>query len=94
MKLSPCQVPGFASYFLTYEYLSRACSRSDGTVSPLVVLTAGGMAGAASWVFSYPIDVIKTRLQVGSLVTHIPSAVKTLEYTVHLPCAAALLMDL
>lgn len=58
------QVPGFASYFMTYEYLSRSWSGSNGEVSPFVVLMAGGIAGSASWVFSYPLDVIKSRIQV------------------------------
>lgn len=60
-------VPGFASYFLTYEYLTRALASKDGSVSPAAVLFAGGSAGAASWVFTYPIDVIKSRLQADGI---------------------------
>ena len=31
--------------------------------SDLAVLSAGGMAGVFSWIFTYPQDVIKSRLQ-------------------------------
>lgn len=57
-------VPGFSSYFLSYEYLSRMWASADGSVSPAAVLAAGGFAGAFSWVITYPIDVVKSRLQV------------------------------
>ncbi|KAK4315013.1 hypothetical protein Pmani_013737 [Petrolisthes manimaculis] len=60
-------VPGFASYFMTYEYLSRSWSGSDGNISPMVVLMAGGFAGSVSWMFSYPLDVVKSRLQADGI---------------------------
>lgn len=56
-------VPGFSSYFLSYEYLSRSWASDDGSVSPAVVLAAGGFAGALSWLVTYPIDMVKSRLQ-------------------------------
>uniref|UniRef100_A0A1B0A4R9 Mitochondrial basic amino acids transporter n=1 Tax=Glossina pallidipes TaxID=7398 RepID=A0A1B0A4R9_GLOPL len=52
-------VPGFASYFASFEYLTSL-------QSPLTAwwtLTAGGLAGIASWLVSYPIDVVKTCIQ-------------------------------
>ncbi|XP_064119933.1 mitochondrial basic amino acids transporter-like [Macrobrachium nipponense] len=55
-------VPALSTYFFTYEYLAQKWS-SDGYVSAPVVLGAGGMAGIASWVLTYPIDVVKSRLQ-------------------------------
>lgn len=60
-------VPGFASYFLSYEYLSRSWASADGSVSPAAVLGAGGFAGALSWVVTYPIDMIKSRLQADGI---------------------------
>jgi len=52
------EVPGFATYFASYEYMVRELG--DSTVS---VLFCGGMAGIASWLVTYPQDVIKTRIQ-------------------------------
>ncbi|KAK7074734.1 hypothetical protein SK128_021830 [Halocaridina rubra] len=55
-------VPALATYFYTYEYLAQKWS-TDGYVPAPAVLAAGGMAGITSWVFTYPIDVIKSRVQ-------------------------------
>jgi hypothetical protein len=30
----------------------------------MVVLVVGGFAGSSSWFFTYPLDVIKTKIQV------------------------------
>ncbi|XP_004926545.1 mitochondrial basic amino acids transporter isoform X1 [Bombyx mori] len=49
--------PAFAIYFTSYEVMTRG----DKSVSR--VFTAGGVAGALSWVILYPIDVVKSRLQ-------------------------------
>lgn len=58
--------PSHAVYFGTYEY-AREClhpgCRRNGDESLLTMLTAGGLAGALSWVFCYPLDVVKSRLQ-------------------------------
>jgi len=35
----------------------------DGQVGTLGMLLAGGMAGVVSWIVTFPIDVVKTRLQ-------------------------------
>lgn len=52
-------VPGFATYFVTYELLMR----QSATQSAFHTLMAGGFAGVFSWTLSLPFDVIKTRLQ-------------------------------
>lgn len=56
-------VPGFALYFVSYEYLMQLKS------SPGIAYTlfAGGTSGAFSWVFTIPIDVIKSRLQTDGM---------------------------
>lgn len=58
--------PAHGVYFWTYEYsrewLHPGC-RKSAEESLLTMLTAGGCAGVASWVFCYPLDVVKSRLQ-------------------------------
>ncbi|MCO5572682.1 hypothetical protein L7F22_026440, partial [Adiantum nelumboides] len=58
--------PAHALYFSSYEYMRErlhpGCRKSQQE-SPLTMLTAGGIAGVASWVSCYPLDVVKSRLQ-------------------------------
>lgn len=49
--------PAFAIYFTSYEAMTR------GDQSVMKVFTAGGIAGALSWIILYPIDVVKSRFQ-------------------------------
>lgn len=53
------EAPSYGAYFLTYEALTR----SEEPVSTPCMLLAGGLAGTVSWVISYPLDVIKSRIQ-------------------------------
>ena len=52
-------VPGAGIYFVTYEALIRQCE----TPTTFAVLMAGGIGGILSWIFTYPTDVIKSRIQ-------------------------------
>ncbi|CAL8273232.1 unnamed protein product [Merluccius merluccius] len=58
------ETPGFGVYFLTYDMLTRhlGCEPWDPYMIPKL-LFAGGMSGIASWLSTYPVDVIKSRLQ-------------------------------
>ncbi|XP_034006609.1 mitochondrial basic amino acids transporter [Trematomus bernacchii] len=58
------ETPGFGVYFLAYDVLTRGlgCEPDDRFMIPKL-LFAGGMAGIASWLSTYPVDVIKSRLQ-------------------------------
>lgn len=60
--------PAHGLYFWTYEYvrerLHPGC-RKTGQENLRTMLVAGGLAGVASWVACYPLDVVKTRLQQG-----------------------------
>nr|ACG46400.1 mitochondrial carnitine/acylcarnitine carrier-like protein [Zea mays] len=65
--------PAHGVYFWTYERarerLHPGCRRSsssqdqDGDEGLGTMLVAGGLAGVASWVCCYPLDVVKSRLQ-------------------------------
>lgn len=53
-----------AFYFSSYEFFKRQFASSDGSVSALATLTAGGTAGMCNWLFAIPIDTLKSKLQV------------------------------
>ena len=58
------ETPGFGVYFLTYDVLTRAIGcEPDAPFMIPKLLFAGGMSGIASWISTYPVDVIKSRLQ-------------------------------
>ena len=54
------EVPAFGIVFSSYEWMVKAGGGKDNN---LLVFTAGGISGILSWVFTYPIDVVKSRLQ-------------------------------
>ncbi|XP_046878069.1 mitochondrial basic amino acids transporter isoform X2 [Hypomesus transpacificus] len=58
------ETPGFGVYFLAYDVLTRSLGfeQNDPYMIPKL-LFAGGMSGIASWLSTYPVDVIKSRLQ-------------------------------
>lgn len=66
--------PSHGFYFWTYEYMREwlhpGCRKSSKE-SLRTMLVAGGLAGVASWVCCYPLDVIKTRLQAQSPVAQL-----------------------
>ena len=49
-------------YFSSYEYMVRL--KKD---SAAWVFTVGGLSGIISWIFTYPIDMVKTRLQADTI---------------------------
>jgi solute carrier family 25 carnitine/acylcarnitine transporter 20/29 len=58
--------PAHAFYFGTYEYLREKLHpgcRENCEESVSTMFIAGGLVGISSWIFNYPTDVIKTRLQ-------------------------------
>lgn len=64
--------PAHGFYFWTYEFMREklhpGCRRS-GQESFDTMLIAGGLAGVASWMCCYPLDVVKTRLQAQTPTT-------------------------
>lgn len=57
------EIPGFGIYFASYEAMMKLCSSSNSKNNNLVIMMAGGMSGIFSWVFTYPLDVVKSRVQ-------------------------------
>ena len=53
-------------YFSTYNYFKRI-QLVEGDKN---ILFSGGIAGMFSWLFTYPIDVMKTRIQSGESFTY------------------------
>lgn len=59
--------PGSALYFATYEYLKRRLTPEGSQMSLGAISFAGGMAGVAMWVPVFPIDTIKSNLQMSTV---------------------------
>eukprot|EP00455_Lapot_gusevi_P028195 TRINITY_DN299_c0_g4_i2.p1 TRINITY_DN299_c0_g4~~TRINITY_DN299_c0_g4_i2.p1 ORF type:complete len:325 (-),score=94.33 TRINITY_DN299_c0_g4_i2:234-1208(-) len=59
-------VPFMAVYFATYESFKQALRDKSGELGTLQHFIAGGGAGALGGMFSTPLDVIKTRIQLGT----------------------------
>lgn len=58
------EMPGFAIYFSTYEYLKyHNFTKHDMSISSSHSFMYGGLSGLLAWVFIYPQDKIKTILQ-------------------------------
>ncbi|GAA5798324.1 hypothetical protein HPULCUR_003726 [Helicostylum pulchrum] len=55
--------PSYGIYFWAYEGMKRVLQVESGD-SAWKLLLAGGMAGTVSWASIYPIDVVKSRLQM------------------------------
>jgi hypothetical protein len=58
------EVPGFAIYFSTYEYLKNkyyTSKNKDITIPASFIF--GGLSGSMAWIFIYPQDRIKTIIQ-------------------------------
>lgn len=62
------ETPSFGVYFLSYDALTRAlgCAPGDRLLVAKLLL-AGGTSGILSWLSTYPLDVIKSRLQADGL---------------------------
>lgn len=58
------EVPGFAIYFSTYEWLKhRFYTKDQREITILSSFLFGGISGTMAWIFIYPQDQIKTVLQ-------------------------------
>jgi len=61
------EAQAYGVWFLTFEALMRADlarnGRARGEVPTALVAAYGGLAGEALWIASYPLDVVKSRMQ-------------------------------
>lgn len=66
-------VPAYASWFIAYEackyHLSTPVQRSNRQYNTGTLLTAGGAAGVATWLSTYPFDVLKSVVQTAPIDT-------------------------
>ena len=70
--------PGYAWYFMFYEWSKRQCGVSDADKETtayqnksksevsLALMMCGGFSGQTYWLLSYPADFLKTRLQTAA----------------------------
>ena len=57
-------MPQCAVYFLTYDHIRLACERVAGPeYGTAGIVLAGGSAGVVQWVVTYPLDVVKSKIQ-------------------------------
>ena len=67
------EVPAFTVYFASYDLICQWMIRRQGGVSlddlsPFSLCMAGGLGGIACWIATYPVDVVKSRIQVDGMV--------------------------
>lgn len=60
--------PAFGTYFMTYEVLTNTVLEinKEGNYQAsdiMKMLLSGGISGMASWMITYPVDVVKSRIQ-------------------------------
>lgn len=58
---------GLTIYFTVYELLTRWMSPNPKNVTMSNALLAGGTAGVFTWLFTYPLDFVKTLIQTDSI---------------------------
>ncbi|KAM4699846.1 mitochondrial ornithine transporter 1-like [Discoglossus pictus] len=75
------EMPGYFFFFGGYE-LSRTFFASNGKskeeLGPIALMVSGGFGGIALWLAVYPIDCIKSRIQVHSITGRQAGFMKTL----------------
>jgi solute carrier family 25 carnitine/acylcarnitine transporter 20/29 len=74
------ETPGFGIYFSTYQYLTTNYNKNNELYKSFCF---GSMSGLNAWIFIYPSDLIKTKMQSNSLCLH--ETIKSIYYdTLHI----------
>ncbi|XP_031607103.1 solute carrier family 25 member 15a isoform X1 [Oreochromis aureus] len=75
------ELPGYFCFFGAYEWCRSTFARHMGTskdgIGILPLMFSGGFAGGCLWLVVYPIDCIKSRIQVYSLAGRQEGFIKT-----------------
>ncbi|XP_002732621.2 mitochondrial basic amino acids transporter-like [Saccoglossus kowalevskii] len=63
------EIPSFGVYFAAYEFFCSNFEKRSTTehLGLVQLLLAGGFSGMCSWMSTYPVDVIKSRLQADGM---------------------------
>ena len=61
------EAQAYGVWFLTFEYLMNAESRPRAEIPSWKIALYGGLAGEALWLASYPLDVVKSKMQTDNL---------------------------
>ena len=64
------ETPSYGVYFATFEGFRRLWTtpENEGHLDNVRLMLAGGLSGIAAWMSTYPIDVVKTRIQAQPLL--------------------------
>ncbi|XP_037553275.1 mitochondrial ornithine transporter 1-like, partial [Nematolebias whitei] len=75
------EVPGYFCFFGAYELCRSSFAQHMGTdkdsIGILPLMFSGGLGGACLWLMVYPIDCVKSRIQVYSLAGRQEGFIKT-----------------
>jgi len=59
------EIPAYAGFYAAYETSKRAFQKRLGPDLPVwALLTSGGLGGLGYWLACYPLDIIKSRVQL------------------------------
>ncbi|KAJ7033769.1 mitochondrial carrier [Mycena alexandri] len=59
------EIPAYAGFYTAYEFSKRKFSAKYGDQLPVwTLLASGSTGGVAYWLSSYPLDVVKSRIQL------------------------------
>ncbi|OUM60731.1 hypothetical protein PIROE2DRAFT_13459 [Piromyces sp. E2] len=61
---------GTGSYFCAYEITKRLLTMGDKESTHVTHFFAGGIAGIASWICIFPVDLVKSKLQIDAKSKH------------------------